>query len=102
MARSGNPKSVYQKMSELKQTATFKPFFVGGNSSSSNNNSNSSRAVNDSLQKFNDGNESQQQQQTDRKSYTRDQARQGKASINDMANGRLIFSSLSKVIHAAA
>jgi len=97
----GNPKSVYQKMSELKQTATFKPFFVGGNSSS-NNNSNSSRAVNYSLQKFNDGSKSQQQQQTDRKSYTRDQARQGKASINDIANGRLIFSSLSKIIHAAA
>jgi hypothetical protein len=88
-------------MSELKQTATFKPFFVGGNSSS-NNNSNSSRAVNYSLQKFNDGSESQQQQQTGRKSYTRDQARQGKASINDIANGRLIFSSLSKIIHAAA
>jgi hypothetical protein len=49
-------------MSELKQTATFKPFFVGGNSSSNNNNS--SRAVNYSLQKFNDGSESQQQQQT--------------------------------------
>jgi hypothetical protein len=46
-------------MSELKQTATFKPFFVGGNSSR-NNNSNSSRAVNYSLQKFNDGSESQQ------------------------------------------
>jgi len=86
----GNPKSVYDKMNKLKQSATFKPFFVGGNSTS-NNNSNSSRAVNDSLQKFNDGSESQQQQQTGRKSYTHDQARQGKASINDIANGRLIF-----------
>jgi hypothetical protein len=80
----GKPKSVYQKMNELKQTATFKPFFLGGDSSS-----NGSRAVNDSLQKFNGG-ESQQQQQQEpgRKSYTREQARRGKASIDDIASGR--------------
>jgi hypothetical protein len=80
----GKPKSVYQKMNELKQTATFKPFFLGGD-----NSSNGSRAVNDSLQKFN-GDESQQQQQQEpgRKSYTREQARRGKASIDDIASGR--------------
>jgi len=81
----GNPKSVYQKMSELKQTATFKPFFLGSNNNSS---SNDSYAVNDSVQKFDGSGESQQQQQPGRKSYTREQARQGKASINDIANGK--------------
>ena len=86
MARSGNPKSVYQKMSELKQTATFKPFFLGSN----NNSSNDSYAVNDSLQKFDGSGESQQQQQqqTGRKTYTKDEARRGKASIDDIASGR--------------
>jgi len=84
----GNPKSIYQKMNELKQSATFKPFFIGGDSSG-NNNSNGGRAVNDSLQKFEDGGNPQQQQtQTGRKSYTRDQARKGKASINDIASGK--------------
>jgi len=80
----GNPKSVYQKMSELKQTATFKPFFLGSN----NNSSNDSYAVNDSLQKFDGSGESQQQQQTGRKTYTKDEARRGKASIDDIASGR--------------
>jgi hypothetical protein len=81
----GNPKSVFQKMNELKQSATFKPFFLGDDS---NGSSNSSRAVNDSLRRV-DGNESQQQQQqTGRKSYTRDQARKGKANINDIASGK--------------
>jgi hypothetical protein len=76
----GNPKSVFQKMNELKQSATFKPFFLGDDS---NGSSNSSRAVNDSLRRV-DGNESQQQQQqTGRKSYTRDQARKDKANINE-------------------
>ena len=55
----GNPKSVFQKMNELKKSATFKPFFLGDDS---NGSSNSSRAVNDSLRRV-DGNESQQQQQ---------------------------------------
>jgi hypothetical protein len=80
----GKPKSVYQKMSELKQTDTFRGFFLEGD-----NNSNGARSVNDSLQKF-EGNESQQQQQQQpgRKTYTREQARKGKASINDIASGK--------------
>ena len=81
----GQPKSVYQKMSELKQTTTFKPFFLGGD----NNSNNGSHAVNDSLQKFDASGEPQQQQptQTGRKSFTREQARLGKADIKAIARG---------------
>jgi hypothetical protein len=64
----GTAKSVKQKMAELKQHPTFKGFFSGDGSSSQ------------------DGGNSQQ---TEPKTYTRDQARNGKVSMDDIAAGKL-------------
>lgn len=61
------PKSLTEKMAELKQIPTFKGFFSGGTSSNQTD-SNS--------------------QQPATKTYTREDARRGKASINDIASGR--------------
>jgi hypothetical protein len=57
------PKSLAEKMAELKRIPTFKGFFSGGADQTDNN--------------------SQQP-----KTYTREDARSGKASINDIASGK--------------
>ena len=67
----GLPKTDYQKRLELKQSESFRPFFLGADNSS------------------NGSTEPQQQQtQTGRPSYTHEEARRGKATINDIASGK--------------
>ena len=69
----GSPKSVVQKMHEIKQ-GTLKNLFISAKDSSQNN-----LRVNDSEQKFaGDGN----QRQIGKPTYTREQARKGKADIS--------------------
>ncbi|MEG4589706.1 hypothetical protein QUA54_31495 [Microcoleus sp. MOSTC5] len=61
----GKPKTVAQKMSELKQHPTFRHFFSSGADQTDSNS-----------------------QQPETKTYTREDARRGKASINDIASGK--------------
>lgn len=64
----GKPKSVQQKMAELKQHPTFRHFFSGDAVNGETGSSNS--------------------QQANQPTYTREDARRGKASINDIASGK--------------
>lgn len=63
---SNGPKTIAEKVAELKQTPAYKPFFSGGTSKQTDSNS----------------------QQPETKTYTREDARRGKASINDIASGK--------------
>lgn len=60
------PKSLNEKMAELKQIPTFKGFFSGGTSS----------------------NQTDSNQQPETKTYTREEVLGGKANINDIASGK--------------
>lgn len=64
--------------------STLQPLFLGGDSRDGG------RSVNDSIQWAGGNDSGSQQQQIGIKTYSRDQGRKGKASIDDIVSGKAV------------